>query len=48
MQEDLIDADELAEATRRDREMDERPEMVMSVEELDLLMDERFRRSKGQ
>lgn len=42
--EDFIDEDEIAEAIRRDREMDENPEMIMSLEELDRRMAERFSR----
>lgn len=42
--EDFIDEDEIAEAIRRDREMDENPEMIMSLEELDRRMAERLSR----
>lgn len=38
------DNDGLAVALRRDREMDENPEIAMSLEELDQLMAERFKR----
>jgi len=40
--EDFIDEDEIAEAMRRDREMDEHPEMAISLEELDRRMADRF------
>lgn len=38
------DDDGMAEAMRRDREMDENPEIAMSLEELDRLMADRFSR----
>lgn len=42
LSEDFIDEDEIAEAIRRDREMDEHPEMAISLEELDRRMADRF------
>ena len=36
--ETFIDEDEIEEAARRDREMDENPAMIMSLEELDRRM----------
>lgn len=42
LSEDFIDEDEIVEAIRRDREMDEHPEMAISLEELDRRMAERF------
>jgi hypothetical protein len=41
--EDFIDEDELEEALRRDREMDENPETVISHEEFNRFFEERLK-----